>query len=81
MKWLLIVLIFQTDASGAPGPITAGQRMFGDEQSCTVAGETTKAQLPAAVHAIATCVPQSVFNAPITPLEPAVPSAKPPEGK
>lgn len=62
MKWLLLLLVFQNDPSGKPGPITAGQKLFADEASCTLAGERAKADFPKEINAIATCIPQSAFN-------------------
>ncbi len=62
MKTLLLILLFQLDASGQPGPTQIAQQLFDDEKACLDAGAAAKASLPKEVLAIATCVPQSAFN-------------------
>lgn len=78
MKTLLLVLMFQLDASGQPGPTQIGQRLFDDEKACLDAGAAAKSVLPREVLAIATCIPQSAFDPPArTPAAPQAPTPSP----
>lgn len=62
MKWLLLILLFQLDETGQPGPATPAQQLFDDQQSCMTAGENARRAIPKEVLSIATCIPQSAFN-------------------
>jgi hypothetical protein len=82
MKTLLLILLFQLDASGQPGPTQIAQQLFDDEKACLDAGAAAKASIPKEVLSIATCVPQSAFNPPAKAATPpgAVPAPANPQG-
>lgn len=74
MKWLLVILLFQLDESGQPGPATPAQQVFNDEKSCMDAGASTKGMIPKEILSIATCIPQNAFEV-RTPEQQATPPA------
>ena len=88
MKTLLLVLLFQLDASGQPGPTQIAQQLFDDEKACLDQGAAIKASLPKELLSVATCIPESAFNPPPRPTapvpQPGVPAPAPtakPKGK
>lgn len=86
MKWLLVILLFQLDANGQPGPPTPAQKVFTDQDSCLTAGATARAAIPKEVLSVATCIPQNAFDMDTAPAArtapaPSTPTKPKPEGK